>query len=54
MNLMFGDPPCPDECIGGFGASSLLYLSLELSNWMIGCDVSGHSVEHLGYGLALS
>ena len=31
-----------DECIGGFGAYSRLYCILELSNWMIGCDVSGY------------
>ena len=41
MNLMVWDPPGTDECIGGFGVTSLLHLYYELSNWMIGCDVSG-------------
>ena len=49
MNLMFWDSPCPDEYIGRFGAYSEVIWILELSNWMIGCDVSGYSFEHLAF-----
>ena len=35
--------------IGGFGVYSDVICILELSNWMIGCDVSGDSVEHLEF-----
>ena len=46
---MFRDLHGLDECIGGFGATSPMYLHPEMYNWMIGCDASGHSVEHLEF-----
>ena len=38
-----------NRCIGDFEGDSYANWITELSNWMIGCDVSGHSVEHLEF-----